>query len=289
VGFSYGTQLGAEYAELFPERVRAMVLDGAVDPSADPIQGILEQAEAFQRAFEDYATDCAFNDDCPLGVDPMAAVDNFHALVDPLVEKPAPTKDPRGLSYNDALAAVNSALYGPEYWGDLTDGLTDLRDGEPADRLLELADEANGRDADGHYDNSYDAFNAINCADIEYPRDTAAWVEFDKRYREISPYDSYGRFSGHASRGVCAFWPVPADDVPHAFSASGLPRVLVISTTGDPATPYLDGVHLAEQMQAALLTVQGTKHTAFLEIPCVDAIAADYLVDLVLPPADARC
>lgn len=289
VGFSYGTQLGAKYAELFPDRVRAMVLDGAVDPAADPMEGILEQAEGFQRAFEDYAADCAWRDDCPLGVDPAAAVEKFHALVDPLVDQPATTQDPRGLTYNDALSAVTSALYGPEYWDDLTAGLIELRDGEPADKLLQLADDASGRDEDGHYDNSYDAFNAINCADVEYPRDEAAWVEFDKRYREISPYDSYGEFSGHSSRGVCAFWPVPADDVPHAFSAPGLPRVLVISTTGDPATPYLDGVHLAEQMQAALLTVQGTKHTAFLENPCVDEIAAAYLTDLVLPPADARC
>ncbi len=115
-------------------------------------------------------------------------------------------------------------------------------------------------------------------------------ADFDKKYREAAPFTSYGDFTGHAFRGACAFWPVPADDLLGAVSAPGLPRVLVISTTGDPSTPYLDGVHLAEQMDAALLTVEGTQHTAaFYEIPCVDDIVTAYLIDLTLPPPDKRC
>jgi pimeloyl-ACP methyl ester carboxylesterase len=290
LGFSYGTQLGAQYAELFPDRVRAMVLDGAVDPAADPMQALIDQAEAFQKAFDDYAVDCAQAPDCPLGTDPSQAVEKLHALIDPLVEHPAQTEDPRGLSYPDALTGVYDALYAPDYWERLTAGLAALRDRKPADDLLELADEYMGRDSDGHYGNSSDAFTVITCADNQVPTDAAAWVEFDKKYRAVSPFDSYGEFTGHAPRSACALWPVPADDVPHAVSAPGLPRTLVISTTGDPATPYIDGVRLAEQMHAALLTVEGTQHTAaFYDIPCVDDIVTTYLIDLTLPPPDKRC
>jgi pimeloyl-ACP methyl ester carboxylesterase len=291
VGFSYGTLLGARYAELFPDRVRAMVLDGAVDPSVDPIQAIIDQAETTQKAFDAYAANCVRNSrDCPLGTDPNKAVERLHDLVNPLVDHPAPTNDPRGLSYNDALSAVWASLYAPSDWEPLTAGLTALRDHEPADVLLTLADEYNGRNPEGHYDNSNDAFHAILCADFSYPADAAAWVELDKRRRAVAPFMSYGGFSGHAFRDACAFWPVPAVDVGGAVSAPGLPTVLVISTTGDPATPYIDGVHLAEQMHAALLTVEGTQHTAaFYDIPCVDDIVAAYLIDLSLPPPDKRC
>jgi pimeloyl-ACP methyl ester carboxylesterase len=290
IGFSYGTQLGSEYAQAFPQRVRAMVLDGAVDPTVEPMDSMLLQAEAFQKAFNDFAADCAKSPDCPLGTDPAKAVDVLHSLVNPLVDKPARTNDLRGLSYPDALTAVTSALYSPGYWDTLTDGLTALRDGDAADDLLDLADEYMGRDSDGHYDNSSDAFNAISCVDNPFPTDKPPWVTFDKQRREVSPWDSYGEFTGDAPRGVCAFWPVPPTSSPHSISAPGLPQVLVISTTGDPATPYQDGVHLAEQMNAALLTVEGTQHTAaFSEDDCVDDIVTRYLIDLALPPADARC
>ncbi|MDT5019188.1 MAG: hypothetical protein QOD39_5348, partial [Mycobacterium sp.] len=291
LGYSYGTLIGAKYAELFPERVRAMVLDGAMDPAADPMQAMIDEYEAFQKAFDDYAADCARVADCPLGTDPAKAVERLHALVDPLVDKPAPTTDPRGLSYDDALTGVYDALYLPTYWAYLTKGLIELRDGKPANHLLALADDFMGRGSDGHFDNSNDAYAAVSCADLEYPTDEAAWVEFDRRYREVAPFGSHGSFSGHAAKGICAFWPVAADDVPHAVSAPGLPRVLVISTTGDPATPYVDGVHLAEQMHAALLTVEGTQHTASLYgNPCIDDVVTAYLIDpTALPPPDTRC
>jgi hypothetical protein len=214
----------------------------------------------------------------------------LHDLVNPLVGHPAATNDPRGLSYNDAISAVWESLFSPSDWEPLTAGLTALRDDKPADVLLALADEYNGRNPEGHYDNSNDAFHAILCADFSYPADPAAWVELDKRDRAVAPFLSYGGFSGHAFRDACAFWPVHPGEASHAVSAPGLPTVLVISTTGDPATPYLDGVHLAEQMHAALLTVEGTQHTAsFYGIPCVDDIVADYLIDLTLPPTDQKC
>jgi pimeloyl-ACP methyl ester carboxylesterase len=290
VGFSYGTELGAAYAEAFPQHVRALVLDGPVDPTADPIQTNIDQMAAFQTAFDDFAADCAKSPDCPLGTDPAKAVDVFHSLVNPLVDKPAPTQDRRGLSYPDAVTATISALYSQSTWDKLTAGLDALKHGADADDLLDLADQYWQRDADGSYANLSDANLAITCGDEPYPKDQHAWVETDRRTREVAPFQSFGEFTGYAPRGVCAFWPVPPDMQPHDISAPGLPPVLVIATTHDPATPYESGVHLAEQLHGTLLTVEGTQHTAaFGGNDCVDDIVTRYLVDLAVPPRDAKC
>ena len=98
LGYSHGTRIGSAYAEQFPQNVRAMILDGAVDPNADPVQADIDQAAAFQKAFDDYAADCAKAPNCPLGTDPVKAVDVYRDMVSALVGHPAHTKDPRGLS-----------------------------------------------------------------------------------------------------------------------------------------------------------------------------------------------
>ena len=289
LGYSYGTRIGASYAEAFPQNVRAMVLDGAVDPNADPIEADIRQAAAFQKAFNDYAADCATDPTCPLGTDPAKAVDVYHSMVDPLVERPAKTKDPRGLSYSDALVGTILPLYSPNLWRHLTSGLTELKDGT-GDTLLVLADMYMGRDAEGHYNNSVDVRKAVNCVDQPAVTDRAKIVEEDRRLREVAPFMSYGEFTGHAPLGTCAFWPVPPTTKPHEISVSGLPQVLVVSTTNDPATPYQAGVDLARQLGGAMLTFEGTQHTVvFQGNPCVDDIAARYLIDVTVSPPDTRC
>ena len=175
LGFSYGTDLGASYLEKFPNRVRAMVLDGAIDPAEDPMASITQQMTGFQVAFNDYAADCAKSVGCPLGTDPAQWVTRYHQLVDPLVAKPGPTSDPRGLSYQDAITGTFNALYTPEYWKFLTSGLLGLARHTDAGDLLLLADEYQGRDDYGRYNNGQDAFNAIRCVDAPTPTDPAAW------------------------------------------------------------------------------------------------------------------
>ena len=289
LGYSYGTRIGAAYAEAFPDKVRAMILDGAVDPTADPIQSTIDQAEAFQEAFDDYAADCAEHSDCPLGTDPDKAVDVYKSLVDPLVKKPAHTDDPRGLGYSDAIVGTITALYSPEIWRHLTDGLTELAAGH-GDTLLMLSDAYMGRDEDGHYTNANDAQMAISCVDEPPVTDRTKVIEEDRRLREVAPFLSYGQFTGDAPLDTCAFWPVPPTGAPHQLSAPGLPPILVVSTTGDPATPYEAGVDLAKELGGALLTFDGTQHTVVFEgETCVDKYAAAYLVDLVLPPKGAQC
>jgi pimeloyl-ACP methyl ester carboxylesterase len=289
LGYSYGTRIGASYAENYPQNVRAMILDGAVDPNADPIEANLRQAAAFQQAFNDYAADCATDASCPLGTDPTKAVDVYRSMVDPLVEKPAETKDPRGLSHTDAIVGTILPLYSPNLWRHLTQGLTELNSGT-GDTMLMLADLYMGRDAQGRYNNSTDVRVAVNCVDEPPVTDRAKVVEEDRRSRELAPFMSYGEFTGHAPLGSCAFWPVPPTSQPHEVKVSGLPPILVVSTTNDPATPYQAGVELAKQLGGTLVTFDGTQHTVvFQGNSCIDDIAAKYVIDLTVPPPETRC
>ncbi|MGV0786063.1 alpha/beta hydrolase [Mycolicibacterium sp. XJ2] len=290
LGFSYGTRLGAAYAERYPERVRAMVLDGAVDPLADPIEGRIRQMVGFQTAFDDYAKDCAKSAGCPLGTDPARFVERYHQLVNPLVQQPGRTSDPRGLSYQDAITGTVNALYSQRYWKLLTSGLLGLQRGTDAGDLLLLADDYQGRDRSGRYTNQQDAFTAIGCVDAPYPSDSAAWAEVDRRVREVAPFLSYGGFTGSAPRDVCTMWPVPPTSTPHPASSPGPGKVVVVSSTRDPATPYQAGVDLARQMDARLITFEGTQHTVvFSGDACVDAAVVDFLVDSIPPPQGLKC
>jgi pimeloyl-ACP methyl ester carboxylesterase len=290
LGYSYGTRIGSLYAEAYPDKVRAMVLDGAVDPNADPTEANIRQAAAFQTAFDNYAADCAAtNPECPLGTDPNKAVDVYRSMVDPLVEEPAKTSDPRGLSYSDAIIGTILPLYSPNLWRHLTQALGELKNGT-GNTMLTLADLYMGRDDEGHYNNSTDARVTVNCVDKPAVTDRAKVIEEDRRVRIAAPFMSYGEFTGHAPLSTCAFWPVPTTTEPHEIKVSGLPPILVISTTDDPATPYEAGIDLAKQLGGTLLTYDGTQHTvAFQGNACVDDIAARYLVDVTVPPPDTRC
>lgn len=289
LGYSYGTRIGAGYAEAYPDRVRAMILDGAIDPNADPLEADVRQAAAFQQAFDDYAADCAKDPSCPLGTDPAKAVDVYLSLVEPLAQHPAETKDPRGLSYNDAIVGTILPLYSPNLWRHLTQALTEIKEGR-GDTMLTLSDLYMGRSAEGHYTNATDARVAVNCVDKPAITDRATVVEQDRRIREVAPFMSYGEFTGHAPMGTCSFWPVPPTSSPHRIEVDGLPPVLVVSTTNDPATPYQAGVDLAEQLGGTLVTYEGTQHTVvFHGDACIDDIAARYLIDGTVPPPDTRC
>jgi pimeloyl-ACP methyl ester carboxylesterase len=289
LGFSYGTELGTAYVEKFGDHVRAMVLDGAIDPAVGPIDENINQQAGFQTAFNDYAADCARSADCPLGTDPNQWGNRYHQLIDPLVTNPAHTSDPRGLSYADATTGTINALYTPQFWKFLTSGLLGLqRRTDPGD-LLMLADEYYGRDDNGHYDNSQDAFNGVRCVDAPEPTDAAAWVDADRRIRQVAPSLSYGQFTGYAPRDLCALWPVPATSRPAPAAPVAPGKVVVVSTTHDPATPYQAGVNLSHELGAALITYEGTQHTVvFNGDQCVDSAVINYLVEGV-PPVNLHC
>ncbi len=290
LGYSYGTELGTAYLEHFADHVRTMVLDGAIDPTVGPVEENINQMAGFQNVFNDYAADCARSAGCPLGTDPAKWVSRYHELVDPLVSAPAKTADPRGLGYADATTGTINALYTPQYWKYLTSGLLGLERGTDAGDLLLLADDYQGRDDAGHYDNGQDAFNAIRCVDAPSPTDSATWVDADRRIRQAAPFLSYGQFTGFAPRDLCAMWPVPATSAPHTAAPVAPGKAVVVSTTHDPATPYQAGVSLARQLGAPLITFDGSQHTVvFTGNKCIDAAVMRYFVDAAPPPDNFRC
>jgi pimeloyl-ACP methyl ester carboxylesterase len=136
LGYSYGTRLGYSYAEAFPQNVRALVLDGALDPDQNLIDRSVAQAAGFQQAFDAFAVWCAKQQQCALGRDPKAATDNFKKLVLPVINRPVQLSDGRKMSYNDAMTGAIQALYTPQLWDPLSRGLTELSQGQG--RILEL-------------------------------------------------------------------------------------------------------------------------------------------------------
>ncbi|HKN99276.1 MAG TPA: alpha/beta hydrolase [Pseudonocardiaceae bacterium] len=288
LGYSYGTYLGSTYAEDFPKNVRAMVLDGAVDPTEGEVQQTVAQGTGFQTAFQQFALWCARQPQCALGDNPANATKAFRALVNPLLDRPVPSGDGRSLTYDDATIGAIQALYSQQYWGYLNSGLNELKQGGGR-TLMTLADVYDGRNPDGTYSNEQDAFNAIRCVDQPPVTDPKVQKQAQQEYKDAAPFLNDGR-PAVAQADACAVWPVPPTSKPHDPRAPGLPPVLVVSTTNDPATPYQAGVNLAKALKGGLLTFEGTQHTAFLQgIACVDKYGTAYLTTLRLPPPGTRC
>lgn len=288
LGYSYGTRIGSTYAETFPGNVRAMILDGALDPSQSPVEEVVAQGAGFQRAFDDFVTWCVGQDDCALGSDKGKALQQFHGLVRPLGENPVEVGDGRRLSYEDATTGVVQALYSEQLWENLNSGLNELKQNEGA-TLMALADMYLERDRDGTYSTTQDVFTAVRCVDDPRLTDRNEALEVNREYKEAAPFLDDGNPPA-AVLDSCAYWPVPNTSEPHVPNVPNLAQVLVISTTGDPATPYDAGVALAKGLGGGLLTYEATQHTVFLQgNECVDSAGTAYLTDLTLPAEGTRC
>ncbi|MEU6789177.1 alpha/beta hydrolase [Nonomuraea angiospora] len=287
-GTSYGTRLGAVYAEMFPEKVRALVLDGAMDPRAGTRERRVQQATGMQAAFERLAASCATKQDCPLGTDPKHATKVFQKLVRPLIGKPARTSDGRGLTFEQAVEGVTAAMYTEALWPVAIAGIAELKSGK-GDTLLKLRDSYHGRTADGVYPDSLEATLAINCLDEERhtPKQEMA---MNRAWFKAAPFTDHGRPVKEARDG-CEHWPVkPTLGYPYATDIEGLPGTLTVSVTGDPITPHEGGINLAKELGGSLLTVEGERHGAILAAnACVNEAVAAYLIDLKSPAEGARC
>jgi pimeloyl-ACP methyl ester carboxylesterase len=288
LGYSYGTRIGASYAEAFPHNVRAMILDGAVDLAQNPATELIDQGRGFQKAFDAFAAWCAGRPDCSLGSDKTQAVSKFQALVRPLINQPVGLPDGRKLSYTDATIGTVQALYLSDLWPMLNRGLQELAQGH-GDILMRLADNYYGRSPDGTYSTEMDVFQSVLCVDNPPIKDRNIARDLDAQYRKVAPFLDTGQPPSPALDN-CAFWPVPPTSGPHHPQTPGLPTVLVISTTQDPATPYQAGLNLAHDLNARLLTFEGTQHTAFLQGDgCIDHVGISYLTSLKLPAEGTRC
>jgi len=284
LGYSYGTRLGSVYAQLFPKRVRALVLDGAVDPKAGEVASAQTQAAGFERAFDQFAADCkARRAACLIGPDPRATVNRILAEAR---RSPIPGgSGGRKATAGPVLLAIVSALYDRGDWAQLESALADADHGNSSG-LFTLADRYNERDSKGHYTNLIDANTAIDCAD------TAGQVPDATVRRALTSWrKQYPLFGTSQALGLltCQQWRVPREPPP-AVRAAGAPPVLVIGTVNDPATPYASAKVLASTLASGrLLTWQGEGHTAYPKTTCVTSAVDAYLVNLKVPAANATC
>ena len=290
LGHSYGSRLGTIYAETFPQNVRALVLDGPMDPTAGTAERRLDIVKSYQESFERFAAFCAQNSDCPLGTDPAQATAVFQQLVQPLFDNPITTTDGRKLTHVEAVVGVLLALDREEGWPYLIQALAELEAGK-GDTVMAWRDFSVGRSPDGSYSNFGDAVTAIDCLDEERytPEQQTAMM---RSVYDAAPFMDTGR--PVAARNLCEHWPVqPTLGYPYAQNIEGLPQTLVVAATRDVRTPYSGGISLAEALGASLLTVEGQQHgVVFLpsvDNACIDDIVADYLINLELPEEGATC
>lgn len=288
LGYSYGTLLGAVYADLFPGKTGRLVLDGAVDPAADDFEGTATQAVGFESALKAFLEDCKTAKDCPFTGGTADTMTEIRALFDSLNASPIANSDGRQLGSSTMFTAIILPLYNKNNWQYLRQLFTTVFAGKAA-YAFQLADSYNGRNPDGTYsDNQTEAFISINCLDahgdgnVQEMRDEAA------KLKQLAPV--FGPQMSYGGTG-CPNWPVPAKRDRVAIVAPGSADILVVGTTNDPATPYKWAQAVAASLQHGhLITYHGEGHTAYNKSnPCVNNAVDNFFVKGTVPATDPLC
>ncbi len=285
LGFSYGTELGATYIALFPNRVGRFVLDGAVDPTLSSGESTVKQVEGFDKAFRTYLADCLAQAGCPF----TGTVDDALKRVDELLVDLQTTKlssqYEREVGLTAALYGIFAALYSQASWPYLTQAFEEAFEGDGSTLML-LADFYNDKDPEGGYlSNINEANTAINCADERVAPEDFAIV----KQSALDASRVFGKYFAFPELG-CIGWPEGKSMVEIDYAVGLEVGPLVIGTTGDPATPYQQAVSLAKILSGAtLLTFQGEGHTAYGSDSCVNDHVENYLLGENLGSAELIC
>ena len=283
-GFSYGSELGATWATMFPSTVRAAVLDGAADPTADYIEGGLQQAKGFETEFSKFLAQCSANKKCKFynGGHAEAAYDQ---LIQDLDVKPL-VVSPTRASVNQAIAftAISQAMYSSTIWPELEAALSDAQNGQGAG-LLSLYDQYFQRTPDGTYGNELEAFNAIMCLDDPGPSTVAEQDSYMPKFKAVAPRLADSFTSGYG----CVFWSAKPDRR-IAITGIGAGPIVVVGTTGDAATPLAGTRTMASTLQdGRLIVVTDNRHTGYGANDCVLSAVDKYLITTKVTFAEKAC
>jgi pimeloyl-ACP methyl ester carboxylesterase len=287
-GASYGTKLGATYADLFPDKVGRLVLDGAVDVALDSVSLSVGQAEGFERALTAYVDNCVSEGDCFLGDSTEAGLQTIKGILDDLDADPLPTMDDRELTVGTGFLGIITPLYNRDYWYLLDQGLETALDGDGTTLQL-LADAYASRNPDGSYsDNSVEAIYAINCLDDPFAVQPGEVESYYPRFLEASP--TLGEVFAWGLI-TCADIEVTSSEAPRTIKGAGAAPIVVVGTTRDPATPYEWAVSLADELESGVLVSRdGDGHTGYnAGNECVDEAIESYLVDGTVPEDGLEC
>lgn len=289
LGFSYGTFLGATYADLYPEHTGRLVLDGALDPATTDFEVTKTQAVGFENAFRAYLADCiARGGSCPFTGTVDEAMAQTGALLSQLNDAPLTAPDGRLLWGGTMFTAIILPLYNQDNWTLLDDLFNEVFIGD-TNTAFYLADYYNGRNSDGTYiDNSTEAFIAINCLDYVSESSNEAMRAEAVLLAEAAPI--FGPIMSYGGT-LCESWPFPSTRERVAIAAPGSSDILVVGTTNDPATPYVWAVALADELENGhLVTYEGEGHTAYTTgDACVQDVVDSYFINGTVPTEDPRC
>lgn len=286
LGFSFGTAIGLRYAQQFPGRLRAMVLDGVVDPAQDLASELEDQSRALQEALDRRLSTCASDPACPLR-DPVGAYHRLQAQVEraPITAAgsggPGVTATSRSLGPAELTLATIASAYSRAQGDAFVQGIADAQQGRPG-TLLEVA-------ASYGTATHFPAYLGVECTDLPRPSPAGpdGFRALADRLRSIAP--DIGAAAANELL-PCAYWPAPVVGRPGPVSLPAGPTVLVIGTRDDPATPYSNAVRVAGGIGGSrLLTYTGGGHTAFNASPCVRDATTEAVEDLRLPAPDAVC
>jgi pimeloyl-ACP methyl ester carboxylesterase len=288
LGYSYGSDIGMYYTDRFPKKVGHVVLDGSTDSTLSTFAISLTQSTGFEQALKAYLADCPSTKNCPFPGSVDDSLAKISALDDRLATTPIDAPDGRALDQNLLDTAINSGLYDKSSWPYLSDMFSEIRKGTTNTAFL-LADSYNGRNADGTYkDNSLEAFIAIGCLDYPTETDPTVLAGENAQLMQAAPTLTRPSVIGDVT---CENWPFRNRVTPPVVTGAGAAPILILSSTGDPATPYQWGVALSKQLESAhLVTRHGEGHTAYNRgIPCIDNTVDRYFVSGTVPKKDPDC
>lgn len=280
-GFSYGSELGATWATMFPDTVRAAVLDGAIDPTVGYLEQNIQQAAGFEATFDEFLAQCSADSGCAFhnGGDAAGAFDALSADIDahPITVDADRTKVTQGVLFT----AIADAMYDQSYWPRLELALADLQDGDGSG-TLDLYDDYYGYQG-GAWGDELEAYFAINCLDDPGSTGPEDLLSHEAEFAAAAPRLGRGWM---AELLFCAVWPVPA--APSiAITGAGAGPIVVMGTTGDPATPLQSTRNMAKALEDGhLVVVKADQHTGYGVNSCGDDTIDNYLVNPSAPLAD---
>ena len=286
LGFSYGTYLGQWYAHIFPTHVRALSLDGVVDPTVSANDSLYGQVVGFEQNLQAFLADCRARASCMYGRsgDPGA---KLTAAMNKLDQTPLKVGS-RQLTRNIAMTGVLVTLYDQSSWTYLDQALTALDTKGDGSVLMLLADFYNHRNPDGTYKNLFNgAFHSAYCMDFPVPTDIVAYDQLLPKFTQASalfgPWSVYGNLQ-------CAYWPVKPKNGQGPLTVEGAPPILLVGGTNDPATPYAESQSVNRQISGSvLLTRQGNGHTSYDSSTCAHDAEDAYLISLTVPAQGTTC
>ena len=287
LGYSYGTLIGALYIDTFPEKVGRMVLDGPVDPGASQFDLVVNQHRGFEEALEAYLVECDLTNSCPFAGSLEQRLRGVSDLYDELEQNPLRHADGRLIDDGMLRTAMVTTLYAQSSWPFLTRMFDELQEGV-TDTAIFLVDFYYDREGGVYQNNSMEAFIAINCLDYPVESDPRVLEAQADQLREAAPYTA--RPSGDGDL-VCMNWPYPPKLNKGPVRGEGANPVVILGTTGDPATPYNWSVSLNEQLEnSVLLTLVGEGHLAYDErVTCINDPVDTYFVTGDLPEDGLTC